>query len=188
MTSKVKSLFGIASPSKVWAEIGQYLDAGLEKGIEAGEKSAVSTVSNLAKSVNAGMQLDAPEMGDMQLGTVSGLDAAAGKLDGFIDRLKAIADTLASIGGLSIPAVAAGTDVPYRLRTNAAGSTDSAGALSDGIQAVVSDQNEFITEVMYLLRQILGAVNNKKLAVDAGSIAEMVSSYQQNRERSFGGV
>lgn len=188
LTSKVKSLFGIASPSKVWAEIGQYLDAGLEKGIEAGEKSAVSTVSNLAKSVNAGMQLDAPEMGDMQLGTVSGLDAAAGKLDGFIDQLKAIADTLASIGGLSIPAVAAGTDVPYRLRTNAAGSTDSAGALSDGIQAVVSDQNEFITEVMYLLRQILGAVNNKKLAVDAGSIAEMVSSYQQNRERSFGGV
>ena len=188
LTSKVKSLFGIASPSKVWAEIGQYLDAGLEKGIEAGEKSAVSTVSNLAKSVNAGMQLDAPEMGDMQLGTVSGLDAAAGKLDGFIDRLKAIADTLASIGGLSIPAVAAGTDVPYRLRTNTAGGTDNAGALSDGFQTVVSDQNEFITEVMYLLRQILGAVNNKKLAMDAGSIAEMVSSYQQNRERSFGGI
>ena len=41
-----KSLLGIASPSKVFAEIGDYAMLGLASGIEDGAKSATSSMSS----------------------------------------------------------------------------------------------------------------------------------------------
>lgn len=171
LTSTVKKVFKINSPSKVWTEIGQYLDAGLEKGIVDGEKSAISTVSSLAKSVNGAMTIDTSALG------------------GVGNRLQAIAGMLSSAGGLQIPSVAAGTSIPYRLRTNTTDSTNGVNGLSEGLQTILSDQNEYSSEIIHLLKKLIEIVGTGgKMSIDASSIAEMVSTYQSNRERSFGGA
>lgn len=171
LTSTVKKVFKINSPSKVWTEIGQYLDAGLEKGITDGEKSAISTVSNLAKNVNGAMTIDTSALG------------------GVGNHLQAIAGMLSSVGGLQIPSVAAGTSVPYRLRTNTPDSTNGVSGLSEGLQTILSDQNEYSSEIIHLLKRLIDIVGaGGKMSIDASSIAEMVSTYQSNRERSFGGA
>ena len=171
LTSGLKNTFGIHSPSKVWEKIGKYLPAGLEVGIEGGEKSAVATVSNLAKSVNGAMTIDIPSM------------------SGIGSRLQAIAGMLSSSGGLQIPSVAAGTSVPYRLRTSTPAESGGASGLSESLKTLLGDQSEYSSEIIHLLKKLIDLVGaGGKATIDASSIAEMVSTYQSNRERSFGGA
>lgn len=47
----VKGWFGIASPSKVFRQIGVYLDEGLEQGIEKGSKSIYDTLGGVMDNV-----------------------------------------------------------------------------------------------------------------------------------------
>lgn len=171
LTSGLKNKFGIHSPSKVWEQIGKYLPAGLEVGIEGGEKSAVATVSNLAKSVNGAMTIDVPSM------------------SGIGSRLQAIAGMLSSSGGLQIPSVAAGTSVPYRLRTSTPSESNGVSGLSESLQTLLGDQSEYSSEIIHLLKKLIDLVGaGGKSTIDASSIAAMVSTYQSNRERSFGGA
>lgn len=173
LTSSLKNAFDIHSPSKVWAKLGKYLPMGLEVGIENGAPSALAAVSNLAADVNDRMQIDAPAITDSGVG----------------NRLQAIANMLSSVGGLQIPSVAAGTSVPYGLRTSTPDESSGVSGLSEGLQTMLSDQSEYSTEIIYLLRKILGLITGGgKTTIDASTIAAVVSTYQSNRERSFGGA
>lgn len=51
LVSKVKSTFGIHSPSKVFAEIGEYLDEGLAVGIDSGMDEVNRSMSDLTNEV-----------------------------------------------------------------------------------------------------------------------------------------
>lgn len=51
VVSWVKSVFGIASPSKVFKKIGVFLGEGLGEGIEDSEKKAVDAAARMAKNV-----------------------------------------------------------------------------------------------------------------------------------------
>lgn len=51
LTNKVKSTFGIHSPSKVFAEIGEYLDEGLAVGIDSGMDEVNRSMSDLTSEV-----------------------------------------------------------------------------------------------------------------------------------------
>jgi phage-related protein len=51
LTNKVKSTFGIHSPSKVFAEIGEYLDEGLAVGIDSGMNEVNRSMSDLTSEV-----------------------------------------------------------------------------------------------------------------------------------------
>lgn len=51
LTNKVKSTFGIHSPSKVFAEIGEYLDEGLAVGIDSGMDEVNRSMSDLTNEV-----------------------------------------------------------------------------------------------------------------------------------------
>lgn len=56
LTNRLKSAFGVHSPSRVWRDdIGVWLPAGLEVGIEKGEQSLLNTVSDLGSKVNNAM-------------------------------------------------------------------------------------------------------------------------------------
>lgn len=55
LTSKLKSAFKIGSPSKLWADIGTYLDLGLQEGLEGGTNRLVATASGIASAVNSAM-------------------------------------------------------------------------------------------------------------------------------------
>ena len=60
LIAQIKSWFGIASPSKVFAEIGEFLDAGLEQGIEYGTGDLLATAKTLANSVTNAMTPEFP--------------------------------------------------------------------------------------------------------------------------------
>lgn len=51
LTNKVKSTFGIHSPSKVFAEIGEYLDEGLAVGIDSGMNEVNRSMNDLTNEV-----------------------------------------------------------------------------------------------------------------------------------------
>ena len=57
-----KSLLGIHSPSKVFAEIGDFTMAGMEEGIEGGLKGVLKTVKNAATSVTDAFAVDMPDV------------------------------------------------------------------------------------------------------------------------------
>lgn len=51
LIGSVKKVFGIHSPSRVFAEIGVYLDEGLAEGIKDGQKEVTDTAKQMAKDV-----------------------------------------------------------------------------------------------------------------------------------------
>lgn len=56
LTNKLKSVFGVHSPSREWAEIGMYLDLGLAEGIEDTETKVIRTIANLGTNINDTLQ------------------------------------------------------------------------------------------------------------------------------------
>lgn len=58
IVSKVKGFFGIHSPSKVFAGIGEMLDMGLAEGIEDNLKPVQDAMSNLADETTGSIQAD----------------------------------------------------------------------------------------------------------------------------------
>lgn len=51
LTRTMQDAFDIHSPSRVWAELGMYLDLGLQEGMQGGVNGLVSTANQIAKSV-----------------------------------------------------------------------------------------------------------------------------------------
>ena len=55
LISNFKKQLGIASPSKVTAEIGKFLDQGLQEGIEDNARSVIQTATNFGNAVISGI-------------------------------------------------------------------------------------------------------------------------------------
>lgn len=118
LVSRIKSAFGIASPSKVFAEIGEYLDAGLEKGIVDGQKGLLGTATQVAEAVTNGMTPDSPDVEMSADAVVGGMQAVISGLSEIAVMFKTIADTLTAAGGFRMPQIAEGTVVPYRTKVD----------------------------------------------------------------------
>lgn len=129
---RIRSLFGIHSPSKVFAEIGEFLDMGLEQGIENGERGLLSTAKNIATAVTNGMTPDSPNV-QMNIDSVVGsMQAVISSLGSLATTFQTIANALTSIGGFTMPQIAAGTVAPYQTRVAAATAPAEDG---DGVTA-----------------------------------------------------
>lgn len=116
---RIKSLFGIHSPSKVFAEIGEFLDMGLEQGMNDGERSLLSTAKNIATAVTDGMTPDSPNV-QMNVDSVVGsMQAIISSLGSLATTFQTIANALTSMGGFTMPQIAAGTVAPYQTRVAA---------------------------------------------------------------------
>lgn len=132
LISRIRSLFGIHSPSKVFAEIGEFLDMGLEQGIEDGERGLLSTAKNIATAVTDGMTPDSPKV-QMNVDSVVGsMQAVISSLGSLATTFQTIANALTSIGGFTMPQIAAGTVAPYQTRVAAA---TAPAEDSDGVTA-----------------------------------------------------
>lgn len=116
---RIRNLFGIHSPSKVFAEIGEFLDAGLSVGIENGERGLLTTAKNVATAVTDGMTPDTPNV-QMNVDSVVGsMQAIISSLGSLAVTFQTIANALTSIGGFTLPNIAAGTVVPYQTKVAA---------------------------------------------------------------------
>ena len=159
LVSRIKSAFGISSPSKVFAEIGEYLDEGLEKGILSGQRDLLQTATQLAGAVTNNMPPDDPEV-EMSVDDVTGeMSAVTSRLSEIAEVFRGIANTLASMGGLTVPQIAAGTVVPYKARV------DGGTVAEEDSGAAVDSLARILTELQTLARTVTQNNGNSQTTV-----------------------
>lgn len=187
LLSKCKSAFGINSPSKKMAEIGAFLDAGMKKGIEDNQGKVLSTAKNLAAAVTKGMTPDSPEIDISSAETVDGLSLIATTLSGIAGQFRAIADMLASMGGLVVPQIATGTVVPYKTKIDTA-SADSDPANSEYLKGIFSDFDEQFAEIIRQLKETKEVIRRKNLDIDISALERAITKQKRDHDLNFGGV
>ena len=143
LTRTVKDAFDINSPSKVWMQIGTYLDEGLADGLQGGERSLLNAASGIATSLNQRMQ--GAEMDISTDADLERLDVIMDKLSGIASIIDHIAEALAAMGGLEIPQIAIGQVVPPKTRVGAPGTMP---------EESYTVQDEATSELVQLVRNI----------------------------------
>ena len=182
LTSGLRSIFGIHSPSKAWAEIGEYLDEGLQEGLESQKREVLHTVANLAESVNDELGRDKAmlQIDTASNGLVTELSGVTAKLAEIVTAFRSINAALSDMGGLKIPVIAEGGEVPYKTRVSSE-TTNPVLELSGALDERLSDQS-------YLLRQILDLLERARLGVDNEELASALAFALRGATRGFGGV
>lgn len=184
LVSRIKSAFGISSPSKVFAEIGTYLDEGLEKGIEDGQRDLLRTAGNVAEAVTNGMTPDSPAVEMSADNVVSSMQAVVSGLSVVAETFKTIADTLTAGGGFSMPQIAAGTVVPYRTRvSDQTSAVDASEAANEVLTRILS---ELQGQTKALMNGGSGSENVIKLILDGQQIYETVVNRNNSAIRQRG--
>jgi|GEM_PF-1867010 len=114
LVDDVKDILGIASPSKVFAQIGGFITAGLDNGIADGERAVMRTVGDMASSMIDTLDVNAPSIGvdDRML---SGLSQVAARFEAIARAFAAIDRAITSMGGLMVPQMATGTVIPAKV-------------------------------------------------------------------------
>lgn len=185
LLSKCKSVFGIHSPSKKMAEIGAYLDAGMQQGIENNQGKVLSTAKNLASAVTEGMTPNSPEIDVSSAETVSGLSQIATTLSGIAGQFRAIADMLASMGGLVIPEIATGSVVPYKTKIDTS-ATDTVN--SDYLKESFSDFDELLSELIRQTKINGDLIRKKNLNIDISALEQAITKQKRDHDLNFGGA
>lgn len=175
---------GISSPSKVFAEIGDYMMQGMAVGLEDGEPAVSQTISDIAESITEGMGGHSLQLG--MDSAVTGMDGVADKLLLFVDQLDAASAALAR-GYLHQPAIADGSYTPPRTRIDTA---DTFGGMSDMINEMrrqESGRDEYMALIRDEIREGFAALLRKDLSVDGRSMERSLNGLQRDRVRAFGG-
>lgn len=185
LLNKCKSVFGIHSPSKKMAEIGAYLDAGMQQGIENNQGKVLSTAKNLAEAVTKGMTPNSPEIDVSSAETVSGLSQIATTLSGIAGQFRAIADMLVSMGGLVIPEIATGSVVPYKTKIDTS-ATDTAN--SDYLKESFSDFDELLSELIRQTKINGDLIRKKNFNIDISALERAITKQKRGHDLNFGGA
>ena len=123
-----KKLFGIHSPSKVFAQIGEYLMAGLTEGIDDEKATVLRSIADIAAGADNAFD-------DKSFSVDStGFDGLLSVLDRVAEKIGMITD---SLGNLRIPAIATGEVIPYRAKIADAAYTDGGRGDSDLKQIII---------------------------------------------------
>lgn len=123
-----KKLFGIRSPSKVFAQIGEYLMAGLTEGIDDEKATVLRSIADIAAGADNAFD-------DKSFSVDStGFDGLLSVLDRIAEKIGMITD---SLGNLRIPAIATGEVIPYRAKIADAAYTDGGRGDSDLKQIII---------------------------------------------------
>ena len=124
----VKSVFGIHSPSKVFAQIGEYLMAGLTEGIDDEKATVLRSIADIAAGADNAFD-------DKSFSVDStGFDGLLSVLDRIAEKIGMITD---SLGNLRMPAMATGEVIPYRAKIADAAYTDGGRGDSDLKQIII---------------------------------------------------
>lgn len=123
-----KKLFGIHSPSKVFARIGEYLMAGLTEGIDDEKATVLRSIADIAAGADNAFD-------DKSFSVDStGFDGLLSVLDRIAEKIGMITD---SLGNLRMPAMATGEVIPYRAKIADAAYTDGGRGDSDLKQIII---------------------------------------------------
>ena len=192
LTRTIKGVFEINSPSRVWSEVGAYLDKGLQEGILAEENTVLHTVAAIARNINSSLQIDPPEIGDIETITLKGVDVSALstldrlnlQFDGLIDRLTAVQNLLTGIGGFTPPTMATGTLIPYQAQSQSYTVREN---FEEQVNLRLSNFEELLDEYNSKIDRLIEVVRGKNLSLDAGVLSETVTRMQKKHEIDYGG-
>lgn len=182
-----KARLGINSPSKAFAEVGDFMMQGMAVGLKDGQGNVLKTVSGIAQNVIDSTQ-DNAKMGLPADGMINSLDGITSKLSRLISVFNGIGSAISSMGGLSLPAVASGMFSPYKLRGDNGGGLNGTFGLSAEDKQRLAGMDEQQSETNNILRQLLRAFIEKDFTVDGRSMEEELTSLQRSRIRSYGGT
>ena len=172
-----RDILGIASPSKVFAQIGSYTMEGMQIGLESQSGNVVDTVAEVTNAIT-----EAGEEASLENIMGDGLDNVATKLERIVDIFSDMADVIASMGGLEIPTVAAGKTIPYS--TQMGGSTFGGNLANGGIDENAIE-NAFYSAITRAMDNSNGT-QNINVYLDGRQIADSVTKYQRRNARAMG--
>lgn len=162
----VKGVFGIHSPSKVFAQIGGYLMSGLAEGIDDDKAMVLRSVADIASSAE-----DAFDGKTLSVNT-AGFDGVLSVLDRIAAKISDITD---SLGNLHVPAMATGEVIPYRAKIV---DTTYASGVGDG-----GDLKQIIIDAL----RALGLDNTTiQVLLDGQKVYDSVVDYSKRDIRRTG--
>lgn len=117
LLSAAKRALGIRSPSRVFRdEVGENIGLGIAEGVTDTKANVLKAVSSVAQSATDGIEGSKIKLGVDS--SISGLGVVADKLADIAASFHSIISMLTSLGGLSIPQIAAGSVVPVKTRVS----------------------------------------------------------------------
>lgn len=139
LVSRVRGMFQIHSPSRVFADIGENLALGLAQGITDNSKTPVVAAENMADSVS--------DINTELNSFPNALDSALIKLAQIADSFSNINTTLLSMSNMQIPAVAMGRVIPnYAFAGTQSGNTSLASDIANAIVTALDAQSSQTTQ------------------------------------------
>lgn len=168
----IRAEFDIHSPSRVMAEIGGYITAGLANGIEGGASGVFSTVSALTDNVLSGME-ELYEVGNGEMFT--GLDATAEQLAEIARALLLVDRAMPDFAAAGVPGIMLGMVAPPKT-AGAADAPDSKviRLLEELVSAMSSDDEPSAPQPIRL---------ETKVMIDRREIGKAVSEYDLSNNR-----
>lgn len=175
--STIKQKLGVASPSKVFRQIGVYSVQGLEVGIDDEKPKALKTVAGMAKDIVNTAGDGTSNLFEYSSDVlINGLDLVASKLSNIANIFVNIGNLLDRIGSHHIPDLVSGATMPTRA---AIGGTLSAASIGSGSSQELSgsgtqmrEELDLLREQNDLLRELIRVSGNS--GTSAGEIAGML--------------
>ena len=176
-----RRILGIASPSKVFEQIGDYTMQGMQIGLKNTGEDAINTVGDIAQAMTEeaqngnGIHVAIDAMTD-------GLDSAENSLMRIADIFIGIADSIAEMGGLKVPSVANGQVLPFN-----AFASERSNHVAEG-----SGQFDGLEEALYNAISRAQSTSDSgepvviKLEIDGREITDVVTKYQRQQARAWG--
>lgn len=163
MISTAKNVLGIKSPSKVFAEIGQYTVAGLVKGIDENEKLATRATSELSERMIAAADA---------IAKMSGLRTPTISTGSFAPYKTRVLDS---------------DTIPVQDETRSGNSgIENTGA--ESVNSLIQEYKDQSFDTRLMLREIIDAILGLNLTVDGESLTRKITQIQKTQERNFGGA
>lgn len=132
------------SPSKLFANVGKFSMLGWAKG----EDDNADAVINSIAQTTAAMEKEAEDTDIRFIDNtmLTGIDAAVDKMEEIAAVFSRVADMIASVGELPVPALAEGTVIPYQTKIDTA-SLDLSGVQAQMPSNALTPDNSY--EVLY---------------------------------------
>ena len=180
----LSSIFRIGSPSKVTEQFGEFLDAGLENGLEGGKRGLLATVADIAHAITEGMSPDTPDVEMTAEGVVGSMQAVISGLSSIAGTFQTIADVLTAAGGFTMPQIAAGTVTPYQTRVAASEPSEDD---SEGVAAYLLG---ILSELQALSRSVRNGENGQtgdiRISINGREVFQAVVDENNRAIRSYG--
>lgn len=143
----VKNFFGIKSPSRVMAQMGDYLMQGLQNGVQRAGDAVVSAATTVSQRINDGMQNSLSSVADgarSVVGVYAGMygqlnamnTASAASLNGTVSAINAAGNSAPEGGAIAQPALNI-TVAPQGIIARSRG--EFRDIIADGLEAVNED-------------------------------------------------